>query len=103
MRAGTGSAPAPSAVFRALAKNLGRTKIFRAFVPASRAGAKREGAFRNARGGRAPAKFTSQSRTYFMTTARDTIVDALDIESFVLCESEKEAKELVGKLMQSLG
>jgi len=38
-----------------------------------------------------------------MTTARDTIVDALDIESFVLCESEKEAKELVGKLMQSLG
>ena len=38
-----------------------------------------------------------------MTTARDTIVDALDIESFVLCESEPEAKELVGKLMQSLG
>ena len=37
-----------------------------------------------------------------MTTARDTIVDALDIESFVLCESEKEAKDLVGKLMQSL-
>ena len=25
-----------------------------------------------------------------MTTARDTIVDALDIESFVLCESEPE-------------
>ena len=30
-----------------------------------------------------------------MTTARDTIVDALDIESFVLCESEQEAKDLI--------
>jgi hypothetical protein len=38
-----------------------------------------------------------------MITARDAIVDALDIESFVLCESEKEAKDLVGKLMESLG
>jgi len=38
-----------------------------------------------------------------MTPSRDTIVDALDIEGFVLCESEEEAKELVGKLMQSLG
>jgi hypothetical protein len=38
-----------------------------------------------------------------MTTARDQIVDALDIESFLLCESEKEAKELITKLMQSLG
>ena len=38
-----------------------------------------------------------------MTTARDTIVDALDIESFVLCESEKDAKELIARLMQSLG
>ena len=38
-----------------------------------------------------------------MTTARDLIVDALDIESFLLCESEQEAKELIGKLMQSLG
>jgi len=38
-----------------------------------------------------------------MTTARDMIVDAMDIESFLLCESEKEAKELIGKLMQSLG
>ena len=31
-----------------------------------------------------------------MTTARDTIVDALDIESFVLCKREQEAKELIG-------
>ncbi|HEX4350496.1 MAG TPA: hypothetical protein VH251_08915 [Verrucomicrobiae bacterium] len=38
-----------------------------------------------------------------MTTARDAIVDALDIESFVLCESENDAKTLVGKLMESLG
>ena len=38
-----------------------------------------------------------------MTTARDLIVDALDIESFLLCESEPEAKELIAKLMQSLG
>ena len=38
-----------------------------------------------------------------MTTSRDVIVDALDIESFILCESEKEARELVGQLMQSLG
>ena len=38
-----------------------------------------------------------------MTTARDLIVDALDIESFLLCESEQEAKELIAKLMQSLG
>lgn len=38
-----------------------------------------------------------------MATARDAIVDALDIESFVLCESDKDAKELVGQLMQSLG
>jgi hypothetical protein len=45
----------------------------------------------------------TKKKIKIMTTARDTIVDALDIESFVLCESEKEAKELVGKLMQSLG
>jgi hypothetical protein len=38
-----------------------------------------------------------------MTNARDSIVDALDVESFVLCESEKDAKDLVGQLMQSLG
>ena len=38
-----------------------------------------------------------------MTTARDLIVDALDIESFLLCESEQEAKELIAKLMQSFG
>jgi len=38
-----------------------------------------------------------------MTSARDAIIDALDIESFVLCESEKQAKEFVGNLMQSLG
>ena len=38
-----------------------------------------------------------------MTTARELIVDALDIESFLLCESEAEAKDLIAKLMQSLG
>ena len=38
-----------------------------------------------------------------MITARDAIVDALDLESFVLCKSENEARELVGQLMQSLG
>ncbi len=38
-----------------------------------------------------------------MTTARDTIIDALDVESFLLCESEPEARELIAKLMQSLG
>lgn len=38
-----------------------------------------------------------------MTAARDLIVDSLDLESFVLCESEKEARELIAKLMQSLG
>ncbi len=36
-------------------------------------------------------------------SARDHIVDAMDIESFVLCESEQEAKELIGRLMQSMG
>ena len=36
-------------------------------------------------------------------TARDAIVDALDIESFVLCESDQQARDLVGQLMQSLG
>ena len=50
-----------------------------------------------------PKQLRPQTKIYFMTTARDTIVDALDIESFVLCESEPEAKELVGKLMSSLG
>ena len=38
-----------------------------------------------------------------MATARDMIVDAMDIESFLLCESEKEARDLIAKLMQSLG
>ena len=38
-----------------------------------------------------------------MTNARESNVDALDVESFVLCESEKDAKDLVGQLMQSLG
>jgi hypothetical protein len=36
-------------------------------------------------------------------SARDRIVDALDLESFVLCESEHEAKELISRLMQSMG
>jgi len=38
-----------------------------------------------------------------MTAAREQIVDAMDIESFVLCESEKEAKELIAQLMHSMG
>ena len=38
-----------------------------------------------------------------MTNARDHIVDALDIESFLLCESEQEAKDLVAQLMKSMG
>jgi hypothetical protein len=38
-----------------------------------------------------------------MTNARDLLVDAMDIESFILCESEKEAKDLIGQLMQSFG
>lgn len=38
-----------------------------------------------------------------MVNARDQIVDAMDIESFLLCESEAEAKELIARLMQSLG
>ena len=35
--------------------------------------------------------------------ARDLIADAVDIESFILCENEKQAKELIGQLMQSFG
>jgi len=38
-----------------------------------------------------------------MLSARDQIVDAMDIESFVLCKSDKEAKELIAQLMQSMG
>jgi hypothetical protein len=38
-----------------------------------------------------------------MTDARNQIVDALDIESYLLCESEAEAKTLIAQLMQSLG
>ena len=38
-----------------------------------------------------------------MLNARDQIVDAMDIESFVLCESEREAKSLIAQLMQSMG
>ena len=38
-----------------------------------------------------------------MLNARDQIVDALDIESFLLCENEREAKELITQLMQSMG
>lgn len=36
-----------------------------------------------------------------MRNARELLVDALDIESFVLCKSEKEARELIGELMRS--
>jgi hypothetical protein len=36
-------------------------------------------------------------------SARDLIADALDIESFILCESEKHAATLIGQLMQSFG
>lgn len=43
------------------------------------------------------------SRETSLSNARDHIVDAMDIESFVLCESEKEAKELIAQLMQSMG
>ena len=38
-----------------------------------------------------------------MLNARDQIVDAIDIESFVLCESEAEAQTVIARLMQSMG
>ena len=38
-----------------------------------------------------------------MPNARDLLVDAMDIESFLLCEGEAEARDLIGRLMQSLG
>ena len=38
-----------------------------------------------------------------MPNARELLVDSMDIESFILCESEKEAKELIGELVQSFG
>jgi len=37
------------------------------------------------------------------THARDRIVDAVDIESFVLCRSEAEARTLIAELMASMG
>jgi hypothetical protein len=37
-----------------------------------------------------------------MNSPRDQIVDALDVESFLLCESEQEAKDLIARLMQSM-
>jgi hypothetical protein len=38
-----------------------------------------------------------------MLNAKDKIVDAIDIESFILCQDEKEAKELIAELMQDFG
>ena len=38
-----------------------------------------------------------------MPNARDLLVDAMDIESFLLCEGEAEARDLISRLMQSLG
>lgn len=38
-----------------------------------------------------------------MASARDRVVDALDIETFLICESEEEAKELANQLMLELG
>lgn len=34
---------------------------------------------------------------------RDRIVDAVDVESFVLCESEQEARQIIAQLMSSMG
>lgn len=34
---------------------------------------------------------------------RDRIVDAVDVESFVLCESEREAREVIAQLMTAMG
>ena len=38
-----------------------------------------------------------------MLNAKDKIVDSIDIESFILCQDEKEAKELIAELMQDFG
>jgi hypothetical protein len=38
-----------------------------------------------------------------MLNAKDKIVDSIDIESFILCQDEKEAKELITELMQDFG
>ena len=38
-----------------------------------------------------------------MPGARERILDAIDIESFILCSDEKEAKELITELMLELG
>lgn len=34
---------------------------------------------------------------------RDRIVDALDVESFILCENEQEARQLIARLLASMG
>ena len=36
-------------------------------------------------------------------TIKDRILDALDIEGFILCKDEKEAHELVPQLMKEMG
>ena len=36
-------------------------------------------------------------------TVKDKILDALDIEGFILCKDEKEARELVPQLMKEMG
>ncbi len=36
-------------------------------------------------------------------TVKDPIVDALDIEGFILCQDEKEARELVPQLLKEMG
>lgn len=38
-----------------------------------------------------------------MTNARDLLVDSMDLESFILCASEEEARTLIGQLVQSFG
>ncbi len=36
-------------------------------------------------------------------TVKDKILDALDIEGFLLCKDEKEAREMVAALMKEMG
>ncbi len=38
-----------------------------------------------------------------MSSAKDRIMDAIDIQSFLFCNSEKEARTLIDSLMQELG
>jgi hypothetical protein len=54
--AASGSAPAPGAVFRALAENNGRAGMFQAFVPVSRATAERGARSATPGGGCAPRR-----------------------------------------------